>query len=468
MILDPQRTFSPEPGQRAVAVELYKSAAYLPILSPHGHVDASIFVDPDFCFPNPAEMLVIPDHYILRILHSQGVPYEKLGILRKDARPVKTDPRSIWQVFAANYFLFNGTPTGMWLEYELAKVFGVTLKLNAETAQTIYDQVSEKIGDPEFNPCRLYERFGIEVLCTTNASTDTLEDHQALRASTWRGHILPTFRPDDVVDLYAPGWRNSIERLALVSGIEVVDYASFIHALEQRRAFFKSLGATATDQAAVSADTTPLPVNEAEAIFQRALKGNASSNDASRFTASMLTEMARMSVEDGLVMQLHIGAFRNHDRKLFDDHGPNLGADFPVQVEFTNSLRPLLNLFGNTPGFNLILFTLDETSLARELAPMASYYPALKLGAPWWFLDSLNGMRNYFDHVVGICGIHNTAGFNDDTRAFPSIPARHDLWRRACANWLAGLVRRGTLSVPDAQEMMFELAVGLARRAYKL
>jgi glucuronate isomerase len=490
---------------------LYQRVAALPLVSPHGHVSPRLFSDPQASFGNPAELFIQPDHYVFRMLYSQGIPLERLGIrssLGAERRPlprplpptgegeeseslapeapqdrrserrgwgeggnaVESDPRKIWQLFAENFYLFRGTPTGLWLTYELYHVFGVRQKLNRQTAQAVYDQVAEKLAAPEFQPRPLFERFNIEVLTTTDSATDPLEAHQAMRASGWKGRILPTFRPDELLDLQRPGWNEQVSALSQLSGIEVGDYRSFIMALENRRAFFKHMGAVATDHAALSPYTAELTPNEAEAIFQRALRSHTpvDDNDAARFMGHMLMEMARMSLEDGLVMQLHVGAYRNHNLPFFARFGRDKGADMPVAVEFTRNLQPLLVKYANDPRLALILFTLDESGYGRELAPLAGHYPALKLGPPWWFFDSLNGMQRYFDQVMETAGLYNTAGFNDDTRSFPSIPARHDLWRRASANWVAGLVVRHLIDLDDAEAMVEDLAVGLAKRAYRL
>jgi glucuronate isomerase len=450
-----------------VAHELYEKVCDLPLVCPHGHVDPRLLADEDATFGSPAELLIIPDHYVFRMFYSQGIALEALGVPRTDGGPVEQDHRKIWQTFADNFYLFRGTPTGAWLAHELQVVLGVAQKLNGDTAQAIYDQIEARLALPEFRPRALFERFNIEVLCTTDAATDQLTQHQALRASGWPGDVRPTFRPDAVVNLLAPGWRENIEALGKVSGVSVHSYPAFIQALEQRRAFFKSLGATATDNAAQSAYTEELSASEAEAIFQRALRGQATPDDARRFTAHMIMESARMSVEDGLVMQFHVGSVRNYNQALFERFGPDKGCDIPERSEFTHNLRPLLNKYGDDPRLSLILFTLDESVYSRELAPLAGHYPALKLGPPWWFHDSINGMRRYFERVVETAGLYNTAGFNDDTRAFPSIPARHDVWRRVGANWLAGLVVRGIVDVDDAHEMILDIAYRLARRAYK-
>jgi glucuronate isomerase len=468
MSLSPDRCFDPDPKQKEIARHLYGQAAALPLVCPHGHVDPRLFADPEYSFGTPADLFILPDHYVFRMLYSQGIPMERLGIPRRDGGEVESDHRKIWQTFAENFYLFRGTPTGLWLAHELRDIFGVEEKLNAESAQRIYDQIAAQLATPEFRPRALFERFNIEVLCTTDAATDTLEHHRAIHASGWKGRVIPCFRPDGVINLDAPGWRKNIEALSAVSGIDVNDYRTFIQALENRRAFFKEMGATATDHAAATPYTAELSEAQAEAIFQRALRGKASDDDAARFTGHMLMEMARLSIEDGLVMQLHVGSFRNHNAVIFERFGPDKGADIPVPTGFTRNLQPLLNKHGNDSRLTLILFTLDETTYSRELAPLAGHYPAVRLGPPWWFFDSLNGMARYFDRVMETAGLYNTVGFNDDTRAFCSIPARHDLWRRAGANWLAGLVVRGIVDVDDADEMIHALAHRLAKKAYKL
>lgn len=467
LTLSADRYFSPDPSQRALARTLYEQVKDLPLICPHGHVDPRLFADPDYSFGTPVDLLIIPDHYILRMLYSQGIPMERMGVPRRDGGWVESDHRKIWQTFAENFYLFRGTPTGLWLNHELATIFGIEEKLDGASAQRIYDQIAERLASPEFRPRRLFERFNIEVLATTDSATDPLTYHQAIRASGWQGRIVPTFRPDHVVNLDTPDWRRHIDALSEVSGIEVNGYRAFIRALEDRRAFFKRMGATATDHAALTAYTEELSEAEAEAIFARALRGQATAEDATRFTGHMLMESARMSIEDGLVMQLHVGSYRNHNEVIFQRFGPDKGADIPIQGEFTRNLRPLLNKYGNDPRLTLILFTLDESTYARELAPLAGHYPAVKLGPPWWFHDSLNGMVRYRDQVMETAGLYNTVGFNDDTRAFPSIPARHDLARRVDANWIAGLVVRGIVDLDDAQEMIYDTAYRLAKKAYK-
>ncbi len=467
-ILPAERYFDPDPAQRRIAVELYESVAGLPLVCPHGHVDPRLLADKDARFGTPADLLIIPDHYVFRMLYSQGVPMEALGVPRVDDDVVEQDHRRIWQTFAEHFYLFRGTPSGLWLANELQQVFGVEEKLNGETAQTIYDEIEVKLARPEFRPRALFERFNIEVLCTTDAAGDSLQHHRAIRASGWQGDVRPTFRPDAVVNLAAPGWRDHLDALSDASGIDVHSYATFVQALEERRAFFRQMGAVATDHAAESAYTAELTAEEAGAIFDQALRGRATTENAQRFVAHMIMEFARMSIEDGLVMQFHVGSVRNHNRLVFERFGADMGSDIPQRSEFTHNLHPLLNRYGNDSRLALILFTLDETAYSRELAPLAGHYPAIRLGPPWWFHDSPNGLRRYFEGVMETAGLHNTVGFNDDTRAFPSIPARHDLWRRAASNWVAGLVVRGIVDMGDAGEMILDLAYRLAKKAYRL
>jgi len=466
--LPDDRYFGPDPRQKEVAQHLYAQVANLPLICPHGHVDPRMFADPDYSFGSPADLLIIPDHYVFRMLYSQGVPMEALGIPRKDGGKVEKDHRKIWKTFADHFHLFRATPTGMWLAHELLSVFGVEEKLCGESAQRIYDQISAKLTTPEFRPRALFERFNIEFMSTTDAATDPLPHHQTIRKSGWKGRVVPCFRPDGVVNLDAANWRKNIQALSAVSKIEVKNYKTYIAALENRRAFFKRMGAVSTDHAATTAYTGELSPRQAETVFRRALAGKATAEDAMLFTGHMLMEMARMSIEDGLVMQLHVGSFRNHNPLLYERFGTDMGADIPTASEFTRNLRPLLIKYGNETRLTLILFNLDESTYSRELAPLAGHYPALRLGPPWWFFDSLNGMERFRELVVETAGLANTVGFNDDTRAYPSIPARHDLSRRVDANWIAGLVVRGIVDMADAEEMIQDTAYRLAKKAYKV
>lgn len=467
LTLKADRFFDPNPSVRVIARKLYLSVKNLPIISPHGHVDPTIFVDNN-PYPNPTELFLIPDHYIYRMLYSQGIPMESLGVRALDGLSTETNAKKIWKLFGENYFLFRGTPTGAWLSHEFSEVFGIKKRFNGSTALEIYDQINEKLQLPKFRPRALFDRFKIAVLSTTDAATDTLEPHQKIRASGWKGNVIPCFRPDGVTDLKAKNWKSNIDLLTQQSGIDVTSYSRFIQALENRRAFFKTMGAVSTDHGVSSPHTHEFTKGEGERIFQRALMGQATQEDAAQFTAHMLMEMARMSIEDGLVMQIHPGSDRNHHRSLYDKYGPDKGSDIPMQTEYTHNLKELLNKFGNDTRLTVIVFTLDESTYARELAPLAGHYPAMKLGPPWWFHDSIEGMMRFRSMVTETAGIYNTAGFNDDTRAFVSIPARHDLSRRIDSNFLAGLVARHIIELDEAQEMIYALANGLVKKAYKL
>jgi glucuronate isomerase len=465
--LNPDRFFEPDPAVRRVARELYGETSALPLICPHGHVDPRLLAE-DTPFPEPAALIIIPDHYIFRLLYSRGVSMDSLGIPSRDGSAVETDPRAIWQRFADHYHLFRGTPTGAWLDQELVELFEVRVKLTSATAQSIYDQIAERLALPEFRPRALFQRFNIEVLATTDRATDTLDHHRAIRESSWRARVIPTFRPDALFRIASREWRTELESLAAAAGDAITSFASFRLALANRRQYFKSLGATATDHACVQPRVELLAATDVEAIFARALTGTATIDDQERFEAHMLMEMAAMSLDDGLVMQLHAGAFRDHNTPMFDRFGPDKGGDIPVATEFTRNLRSLLATYGNDRRFTVILFTLDESTYARELAPLAGHYPAVRLGPPWWFHDSIEGMRRYRERTTETASIYKTAGFNDDTRAFCSIPARHDLSRRVDANYLAGLVARHVIDLSDARVMARALAYDLAREAYRL
>ena len=463
-----RQIFSSDTDQGRLAQNLYDDISKLPLICPHGHVDPRCFADPSYRFGTPVDLLILPDHYIFRMLYSQGIALETLGIPRRDGAPVEGDHRKIWQIFCDNWALFRGTPSGMWLREELASVFGITQKPGTQNAQAIYDEIVAQLDTPDFQARRLFEKFNIEILATTDAATDELESHQAIRASGWQGRIIPTFRPDALVQIDQPGWQAQISQLSAVSGIDIRHYAHYIEALAQRRTFFREMGATATDHGSESAYTEQMGIAEATALFEQALLGRISTADARRYEGHMLIVMADMSCEDSLVMQLHSGSLRNHNVQIFDRFGANMGADIPIRNEFTRNLKPLLDAYGNHESLRLILFTLDESCYSRELAPLAGHYPILRIGPPWWFFDSLDGMKRYFEQIMETAGLYNTVGFNDDTRAFPSIPARHELWRRASADWLAGLLLQGRIDDEDAQAMAHDMAYGLARRSYRL
>jgi len=465
--LHEDRFFDPDPTVRRFARELYAETRALPLVCPHGHVDPRLLAE-NSPFPEPTALIITPDHYIVRMLYSQGIPMEAIGIPARDGSRVETDPRKVWQLFADHCHLFRATPTGVWLAHELREVLDVRVMLTSDSAQRIYDEILEKLAAPEFRPRALFDRFNIEVLATTDRASDSLAHHAAIRESGWSGNVIPTFRPDAVFRIAAAGWNAEVDALHSAAGIDVGGYADFVRALEERRAFFRKMGATATDHAVVEPYTERLSDSEADALFQAARCGASTQADERRFEAHMLMEMARMSTEDGLVMQLHPGALRDHNRQVATRFGPDQGGDIPVRTEYTRNLGALLDAYGNDPRLTLVLFTLDESTYARELAPIAGHYPAVRLGPPWWFHDSIQGMVRFRERTTETAGIYNTAGFNDDTRAFCSIPARHDLSRRVDANWLAGLVARHIIDMTDAREMARALAYDLARDTYKL
>ncbi|GAB7041669.1 MULTISPECIES: glucuronate isomerase [Catenuloplanes] len=459
-----------EPTQRGIARELYALAAEQPIISPHGHVDPGLIAD-DAPFPDPARLIIVPDHYVTRMLLSQGIPPAELGVPTRDGTPSEQDGRTIWRRFAEHWHLFRGTPSRLWLERTFETVFGVTERLSPATADAIYDEISARLATPEFRPRALFERFNIEVLATTESPLDDLARHARLADDGWGGpggRVITTFRPDNVVDMEFEDWAGNVARLGEITGEDTGTYRGYLNALRARRLDFVAAGATSTDHGHLTARTLLLTPAEAEALYTRGLSGTATAEDAEAFRAHMLIEMARMSIEDGLVMQLHPGAFRNHNRWLYDRHGRDVGGDVPHAVEFVHGLKPLLDAHGNDPRLRLVLFTLDEDTFTRELAPLAGGYAALFLGAPWWFLDSPEVMRRFREAVTETAGFYNTAGFVDDTRAFCSIPVRHDVARRIDAGFLARLVAEHRLPLDEAAETIVDLAYRLPKKIFKI
>jgi glucuronate isomerase len=469
-MLDANRLFPGDGGRaRAVAAALYETVKDLPVLSPHGHTDPRWFAE-NKPFPNPAALFLQPDHYIFRMLYSQGIAMESLGIPQQGVKgeEVEVDPREVWRIFARNYFLFRGTPTRLWLDHAFSTLFGLTERLTGENADAYYEAIDAKLKTPEFLPRALFDRFKIEVLATTDTAVDSLAQHQAIKASGWGGRVLPTFRPDAVIDAEYAGFQENVKALGDAAGEDVSSYKGYLNALRARRAYFKDNGATATDHGHLTARTADLSVEEASRLYGRIVTGKTEAGDVELFQAQMLTEMAGMSVEDGLTMQLHPGSVRNHNRAVYERFGRDKGADIPAPTEYVRGLQPLLGKYGNEPGFTFIVFTLDESTYSRELAPLAGHYPALKLGPPWWFNDSPEGMMRFREQATETAGFYNTVGFNDDTRAFLSIPARHDVARRVDCAFLGRLVAEHRLDEAEAFEVIEDLTVKLVKKAYKL
>lgn len=466
-MLDQHRLFPVEPALRDLARGLYDDIRDLPIVSPHGHTDPRWFAE-DQPFPDPAQLFVTPDHYVFRMLCSQGVALTDLGVPRADGGPSETDGRRIWRLFARHYHLLRGTPSRLWLDHSFHHVFGIDRRLGPDTADWYYDHIADCLSRPEFRPRALYERFNIEVIATTEPATDDLRWHRMIRDSGWRGRVVTAYRPDGVIDPEMAGFAGNVALMGQQTGFDTATWAGYLDAHRARRAYFKEFGATSSDHGHPSARTEDLPQAEAAALFQKALRGACSAGEADAFRGQMLTEMARMSLEDGLVLQIHPGARRNHSDPVMAMFGRDKGFDIPGPTDYVAALRPLLNAVGMRPDLTVILFTLDETSYARELAPLAGVYPCLRLGPPWWFYDSPEGMRRFREMTTETAGFYNTVGFNDDTRAFCSIPARHDVARRVDCAFLATLVATGRLDADEAPELAHELTYGLVKRAYNL
>jgi glucuronate isomerase len=468
MSLDPQRYFPADPAQRRIAAELFATIEKLPIISPHGHTDPAWFAS-DAPFEDAVSLLLWPDHYLLRLLYSVGVTLESIGIAPRDGGgEVEKDRRRIWKRLADHYYIFRGTPCRAWLDHTFQEVFGLERPFVPASADHYYDAINEKLKQPAFRPRALFERFNIEVIATTEHSGDGLKHHAALATSGWKGRVVTTLRPDELTDPDHDQFAASIRHIGELSGEDTGNWKGYLRAIENRRAFFRAHGATATDHGHPTAQTADLSPAEAEELFARVLSGKSEPKDRELFRAQMLTEMARMSVEDGMVMQIHPGCWRNHNAQLYRRFGSNIGGDMPARGAFMAELKPLLDRFGNRADFTLLLFTLDESTYSRELAPLAGHYPCLKLGPAWWFHDSPEGMMRYRRLTTESAGFYNTAGFNDDTRAFFSIPARHDLARRIDCAYLSELVIQSRLPMEEAAHVAVDLTYNLPKKVYRL
>jgi glucuronate isomerase len=467
LTLHPDRLFPADPAIRGLARRLYAGVKDLPIVSPHGHTDPQWYAD-DAPFGNASALFITPDHYVFRMLYSQGVRLEDLGIPRVDGGPTETDARKIWRTFAGLWHVFRGTPTRVWLDHAFHDVFGIRERLTPESADRLFDRINDCLAQPEFRPRALFERFNIEVIATTESPLDPLVHHARLRASGWKGRVITAYRPDPVVDPEFDGFRANVVKFGEITGENTATWNGYLAAHRKRRAFFAGMGATSTDHGHPTALTCDLAPADCQRLLDRALAGTASAEESEQFRGQMLTEMARMSVDDGLVMQIHPGSWRNHNPWVQSAFGRDKGADIPTRTDYVRALKPLLDRFGNEPRLTVILFTLDETVYARELAPLAGHYPVLKLGPPWWFHDSPEGMLRFREQATETAGFFNTVGFNDDTRAFLSIPARHDVARRIDCRFLATLVVEHKIEEDEAFALAPELAYGLVKRAYRL
>jgi glucuronate isomerase len=466
LILHPDRLFPPDPAVRAIARRLYGAVQSLPIISPHGHTDPAWFAD-NQPFGNAAELLLAPDHYLYRMLYSQGIPLANLSVPSRKG-PSEADPREAWRLFALNFPLFRGTPSSLWLSHVFSVVFGLEVALDEKSADHYFDAIGAALRTDAFRPRALFERFNIEVLATTESPVDTLEHHRKIRESGWGGRVITTYRPDAVVDPEHEQFRTALQQFGELTGQDVHDWRGYLAAHRNRRAFFAEAGATATDHGHPTARTADLGEPECERLLAKVISGKFTPDDAELFRAQVLTEMARMSLDDGLVMQIHPGSCRNHNRWLFEHYGRDKGADIPMRTEYVTALKPLLDRFGNDSRLSIILFTLDETTYSRELAPLAGHYPVLKLGPSWWFHDSPEGMMRFREQTTETAGFYNTVGFNDDTRAFLSIPARHDVARRVDCSFLARLVAEHRIDEDEAMRVAEDLAHRLPKAAYRL
>lgn len=467
LTLHPDRLFPADKTMREIARRLYQEVKDLPIISPHGHTDPQWFADNE-PFGNASELLIKPDHYVFRMLYSQGIPLTSLGIPTCDGSLVEQDPRKIWRLLAENYYLFRGTPSRMWLDFVFKEVFNLEKALNSSTADEYYDHITNSLQTPDYLPRALFDRNRIETLATTESPLDDLRHHKKIRESDWQGNVITAFRPDPVVDPEFEGFVENVHKLGEITGEDISNWQGYLNALRNRREYFASMGATSTDHGHPTAGTADLSQQQCEVLYAKAISGSCSANDAELFRAQILTEMAGMSIEDGLVMQIHPGCFRNHNLQVYRQFGRDKGADIPIQTEYVTALKPLLDKYGNDSRLSIILFTLDETVYSRELAPLAGHYPTLKLGPSWWFHDSPEGMRRFREQMTETGGFYNTVGFNDDTRAFLSIPARHDVARRMDCGFLARLVAEHRITEEEGRDLAVDLSYNLVKKAYKL
>ncbi|AGN20011.1 glucuronate isomerase [Corynebacterium glutamicum MT] len=464
----PDRLLPADPGTRDIARRLLAHVEDLPIISPHGHLEASMFVK-DEAFPDPTSLLISPDHYLTRMMHSAGVDLADLRVGGHEGKSA----REAWRIFMSHWDLYAGTATGYWVEQEFEHVFGINAeRLNVGTpehADAIFDELTDILAQPDFRPRALAEQFNLEVLATTDDPLDDLADHKALADDpTFSPRVLPTFRPDAYTKMYNAGWAEKTTKLIDTAGDGKAGWEGYLQAMRNRRQYFINHGATSADHGLHDTDTTPLSHEDAQKILDKGLAGTATLAEMRAFEANTTYRFAEMSQEDGLVMTIHPGVYRNHSASAQKKFGADIGADIPFQMEFTNGLRPLLSDFGENKDFHFVMFTIDESVYSREVAPLAGYYPAAYVGAPWWFIDEIDAMNRFRSATTGTTGFSRYSGFIDDTRAYCSIPARHNTSRRVEANYLARLVAEHRITESCAAEIIVDLIDASPRRVFKL
>ncbi len=448
--LHPDRLLPADPGTREVARRIYAEVADLPIISPHGHVPPAWLAE-DTPFRDPTSLLITPDHYVTRLLHASGVDLARVGVGRGELS--EQESREAFRIFCEHWPVYRGTPMKLWFETVLGQVFGTDLVPSAETADELYDQVAAWIAKDTSRPRALMDTFDITFLATTDDPCDDLAHHRTLAEDpTFTRTVVPTFRPDRYLEPASASWVADVDRLAEVSGQDTGSYSGWGAAMEDRRAWFKAHGAVSTDHSHRDLGTEPLEAAEAERLYAEARAGRISAADGDRLRRHMVLEMVRMAAEDGLTMTLHPAVCRNHHPGTFEAFGADVGADVPIAVEVTRALQPALARHGTDPDLTLVVFTIDETVFSRELAPLAGFYPSLHVGVPWWFIDAPDAILRFRAAVTESAGFTRTSGFIDDTRAFLSIPARHDMARRMDSGFLARLVAEHRLTEEEAVE----------------
>ncbi|AXH94924.1 glucuronate isomerase [Ornithinimicrobium avium] len=448
--LHPDRLLPADPGTREVARRVYAEVADLPIISPHGHVPPA-WLAQDTPFRDPTSLLITPDHYITRLLHASGVELARLGVGREALS--EQEARAAFRVFCQHWPVFRGTPMRLWFETVLGQVFGTELVPSAGTADELYDQIATWIAQDTSRPRALMDTFDIAFLATTDDPCDDLAHHRTLAEDpSFLRRVVPTFRPDRYLEPASAVWVADMHRLGEVSGQDTGSYAGWVAAMEERRAYFKAHGAVSTDHSHRDLGTEPLEPVEAERLYSAALARRISTVDGDRLRRHMVCEMVRMASEDGLTMTLHPAVHRDHHPGTLEAYGADVGADIPISVEVTRALQPALARYGTHPNLTLVVFTIDETVYSRELAPLAGFYPSLHVGVPWWFIDAPDAITRFRAAVTESAGFTRTSGFVDDTRAFLSIPARHDMARRLDSGFLARLIAEHRLTEDEAVE----------------
>ncbi len=446
------RLFPADLSTRMLARRLYESVRGLPLVCSGVVADPSWFAE-NPALPDPAQVFVQSDRQVWAILRGHGVAPGQLGVA-DDGASIAGDPASVWKVFAANYHAFRGTPTRLWHDHAFSTLFGLNERLSADNSDRFYTRVAECLAKPEFRPRALFQRFNIELLSALATPFDSLDPYLAARGSL-KGRLVPTYCPDRLVDANNPGFITALDRFAELTSTDAWTWKGYLDAHRQRRAQFKSAGALAISQFALAARTADLPAEDAEKLFAKIVSRDFSPAEGDLFRAQMATEMARMSLDDGLVLQLHLDTPPVHDPE----------QKVPPPMPSVDGLLPLLQRFRGEPGLRVVACQDGLSAQADELARLASEYACLFVSAGG--SGGSEPMRRFRAMSFQNAAFYKTLNALQGQR-FIALAALTDAIRRLDCAFLAEFVVAHRLDEDEAHAMAKDVAYGISKKVYHL